>query len=101
MSRHSRRKFLKKTAAATAGVAAGLTVAGTKASGRVLGANDTIRMGVAGIHGRGGSHIGRFASMDKVQVTHLIDPDSSLFAGKSASVEKACIVLTEERFSEA
>ena len=37
------------------------TIAGTKASGRVLGANDAIRIGVAGINGRGGSHISAFA----------------------------------------
>ncbi len=88
MSRQTRRTFLKKTAAATAGVATSFTIAGTGASGRVLGANDTIRVAVAGIHGRGGSHIGAFAGMDKVQVTHLVDPDSSLFASRSESVKK-------------
>ena len=85
MTRQTRRTFLKR-AAAGAGVAATLTVAGTKASGKVLGANDTIRMGVAGIHGRGGSHIGAFGGMEKVQVTHLIDPDTNLFAGKVDSI---------------
>ncbi len=85
MTRQTRRSFLKKTAAA--GVAATFTVAGTKASGRVLGANDTIRIGVAGIHGRGGSHIDTFAKMDGVQVTHLIDPDSRLFESRSAQVK--------------
>ena len=86
MPRQTRRSFLK-TAAATAGVGVGWTIAGTKASGKVLGANDTIRVGVAGIHGRGGSHISSFVGMDNVQVTHLIDPDSSLFQGKSQSVK--------------
>jgi len=89
MSRPTRRAFLKR-AAATAGVATSFTIAGTKASGLVLGANDTVRVGVAGIHGRGNGHIGAFAGMDKVQVTHLIDPDGSLFAGRAASVEKHC-----------
>ena len=88
MSRQTRRTFLKKTAAATAGIGVGLTLAGTKASGQVLGANDTIRVGVAGIKGRGGSHIGAFSDMEKVQVTHLIDPDSSLFEPRSQSVRK-------------
>jgi predicted dehydrogenase len=86
MSRQTRRTFLKKTAAATAGIGVGLTIAGTKASGRVLGANDTIRVGVAGINGRGKDHIGTFAGMDRVQVTHLIDPDSSLFEARSQLV---------------
>jgi hypothetical protein len=87
MTRQTRRTFLKRAATA-AGVATTFTLAGTKASGRVLGANDTIRVGVAGIHGRGGSHIGTFARMDKVQVTHLIDPDTRLHAGRAESVRK-------------
>ena len=44
MSLQSRRTFIKSTLAA----AASITIAGTKSSGRVLGANDTIRLGVAG-----------------------------------------------------
>ena len=43
MSSRSRRAFLKTSSA----FAAGFTIAGTKASGRVLGANETIRAGVA------------------------------------------------------
>ena len=86
MSRQTRRTFLKR-AAATAGLGAGIVIAGTKASGNVLGANDTVRLGVAGIHGRGGSHISAFARMKGVDVTYLIDPDSSLFAGKSGQVK--------------
>ena len=85
MSRQTRRAFLKKTAA---GVTAAFTIAGTKSSGRVLGANDTVRVGVAGIHGRGRSHIGEFAKMKGVQVTHLIDPDSSLFPSRSETVKR-------------
>ncbi len=88
MTRPTRRTFLKKSAALGAGIAAGLTIAGTKASGRVLGANETIRIGVAGIHGRGGSHIGAFAGASNVQVTHLIDPDSSLFPSRQDAVRK-------------
>jgi len=88
MSRQTRRAFLKKSAAATAGVTAAFSIAGTKATGRVLGANETVCMGVAGIHGRGRSHIGAFLGQENVTVTHLIDPDSRLFAGNAAVVEK-------------
>ena len=88
MSRQTRRAFLKKTAAAGAGVAAGLTVAGTKASGKVLGANDTIRVAVAGIKSRGEGHIRAFADMDRVQVTHLVDPDGRLFEPRAALVKR-------------
>jgi len=85
MSKLTRRRFLKNTAAAST-VFPLFTIAGTKASGKVLGANDTIRIGVAGIHGRGRSHIDAFAPMDNVQVTYLIDPDSSLFESRGSMV---------------
>jgi predicted dehydrogenase len=88
MTRLTRRKFIQSSAAASA--AFGLfTVAGTKSSGRVLGANDAIRVGVAGIRGRGQSHINAFAKELKdqnVQVTYLIDPDTRLFEDRGSLV---------------
>jgi predicted dehydrogenase len=84
MSRLNRRKFLQTTLAA----AASITIAGTKSSGRVLGANDTIRIGVAGLHGRGGDHVKAFAGRHGVQVTYLIDPDIRTFAARVKHVEE-------------
>src|SRR5688572_93174 len=71
MARSTRRDFLNTTLA----TAATITIAGTKSSGQVIGANDTIRIGVAGLNGRGSSHVGGFAGLPNVQVTYLIDPD--------------------------
>jgi predicted dehydrogenase len=85
MNRLSRRSVLKAAAAST--VFPLFTVAGTKASGRVIGANDTIRVGVTGINGRGGSHISAFTEMKNVQLTYLIDVDSSLFDSRAKGVE--------------
>jgi len=84
MRQLSRRRFLQTTLAAAATV----TIAGTKSSGRVLGANEDIRVGVAGINGRGGSHISAFTGMKGVRVTHLIDVDSRLFASRAKGVEQ-------------
>lgn len=86
-SRHLSRRTLLK-AAASAGIATSFTIAGTKASGRVLGANDTIRIGVAGIHSRGNAHIAEYLKLEKVQVTYLIDPDSTLFEARSETIKK-------------
>ena len=88
MARITRRNFIRTTAAASAAFPL-FTIAGTKASGRVLGANDTIRIGVAGIRGRGQSHIDAFSRELKdqnVQVTYLIDPDTRLFADRKSRV---------------
>ena len=49
----NRRQFLNRSLVAAAG--AGSPSAGRKSSGRVIGANDTIRIGVAGLNGRGGA----------------------------------------------
>jgi predicted dehydrogenase len=81
----TRRRFLKQAAASAAFPL--VTIAGTKASGRVLGANDVIRVGVAGIHGQGNAHIDQYLGFKKgVQVTYLIDPDRSLFESRSKKV---------------
>ncbi len=72
----SRRRFLKNTLAA----AATITIAGTKSSGRVLGANDVIRVGCAGLNGRGGAHVGAYVNIPGVQITYLIDPDTRTYA---------------------
>ena len=85
MSSITRRKALKTAAAST--VFGTFTIAGTKSSGKVLGANDRIRVAVCGIHGRGGGHINEFVSMKNVEVSYLVDPDSRLFGGKIKQVE--------------
>jgi predicted dehydrogenase len=82
----TRRSFLKGAAAAAAFPL--VTVAGTKSSGRVLGANDTIRVAVAGIHGRGKDHIAELLGLkdEKLQIVTLIDPDSSLFEARQKAI---------------
>lgn len=86
MRKISRRSFLKTTAAAGAAFPL-VTIGGTKASPPVLGANDTIRVGVAGIHGQGKAHIEQYIGLKGVQITHLIDPDSSLFESRGKMVK--------------
>jgi predicted dehydrogenase len=85
LSKISRRTVIK--AAAASSVFPLFVISGTKASGRVIGANDTIRIGVAGIKGRGGSHIDGFGSQKNVEVSYLIDPDSSQFESRTKHVE--------------
>lgn len=82
MTRVNRRKFLQTTLA----TAATITISGTKSSGRAMGANDRIRIAVAGLNGRGGSHVGAFSGMKDVEVAYLVDPDKRTYkkhAGKA------------------
>jgi predicted dehydrogenase len=75
MSRITRRELVKGSVAAMATI----TIAGTKSSGQVLGANDTVRVAVAGLNGRGGAHVGAYVNMPNVEISHLVDPDSRTF----------------------
>jgi len=83
---HSRRAFLKRAAAS--GLTAAFAISGTKASGRVLGANDRVRVAVAGINGRGQAHMRAYGEMSDVEVAWLVDPDSRLFASRTAAVRE-------------
>ncbi|MFH1744497.1 MAG: Gfo/Idh/MocA family oxidoreductase [bacterium] len=85
MTQQNRRTFLKHSAAA-AGALAGFMISGTKASGRIIGANDTVRVCVCGIHGQGRSHINAYTDMKGAEVSHFVDPDSSLFEPRSKMI---------------
>jgi predicted dehydrogenase len=68
--------------------AAGLfTIGGTKSSGRVLGSNDTIRVAIAGLNGRGAAHVGGYLGMKNVEIAYLIDPDVRTYAKRSKTIE--------------
>ena len=85
MRKQTRRDFVKGSIAAMASI----TIAGTKSSGRVLGANDSIRVACAGLHGRGSAHVGAYAGMNDVAITYLVDPDSRTFASRLRLVRGA------------
>ncbi len=70
MARLTRRSFLKTLAAAST-----VAISCTKSSGRILGANDTIHVAVAGLNGRGGAHVDAYSKMDNVEIAYLVDPD--------------------------
>ncbi len=77
MNKISRRKFLKRSISATAGSCLVLSsYPGLLAKAR--GANDQLRIAVAGIRSRGGGLIQQFQSLNRVKVVALCDPDSKI-----------------------
>ncbi|MAG93464.1 MAG: dehydrogenase [Planctomycetaceae bacterium] len=76
MSQFTRRRFLQTTSAA----GAGLLLTGTRASGKIKGANDRVRIAVCGLNGRGGSHIGGWLGQENVEIAYLVDPDANVLA---------------------
>jgi len=84
MSRITRRRFLQTSSAASAG----LLFTGTLASGKVLGANDRLRIAVAGVNGRGRSHIDGWLGQKNVELAYLIDPDQKALDRALKTVDK-------------
>lgn len=78
-----RRDFLKKTASGGS-----LLLLGTRASGKIIGANDRVRIGVAGLNGRGQSHISGWMEQDNVELAYLADPDSRVLDRAVKAVTK-------------
>lgn len=84
MSRVSRRSFLQTSAVA----GASLLLTGTRASGKVLGANDRLRIAVAGLNGRGQSHIDGWLQQENVEIAYLIDPAQNVLDRTMKAFEK-------------
>lgn len=84
MSHVSRRQFLKATSAAAG---ASLLITGTRASGNIKGANERVRIAVAGLNGRGGAHISGWLGQDNVEIAYLADPDARVRARAVKNVE--------------
>ena len=80
----TRRSFLKSSLA----TGAAALVCGTKGQAKVLGANDRLRIAVAGLNGRGGSHIGGWMGQKNVEIAYLVDPDERAVARKMGEVKK-------------
>ena len=48
---------------------------GTQASGKIIGANERLRIAVAGLNGRGKNHISGWLGQKNVEIAYVIDPD--------------------------
>jgi len=76
----TRRQFLGTSAAA-------VIVAGAMSKGKVFGANERVRMGVAGIHSRGGSHLEGFSKCEASEVVAICDVDKRVLEGRAKSMQ--------------
>ena len=70
---NSRREFIKKTAAGSAALAIGMSA---KSYGRILGANDRIRVAMLGCNRRFGALSGSLAKLSNVDIQFVCDVDS-------------------------
>ena len=74
----SRRSFIKKTAAASAFIGLGgvLPQFTAKSYGRIIGANNRLKVSLMGVNGRGTSLAQNFAIQNNCDVIHVCDVDS-------------------------
>lgn len=82
MFKTTRRGFLKSSFAAGATA----VICGTGSTARVLGANDRLRIAVAGVNGRGSNHIDGWLGQENVEIAYLIDPDERVLGGRLESL---------------
>src|SRR5437879_8946453 len=78
----SRRPFLRTSLACAA--AGSLS---PRSWSQVAGANDTIRVAVVGLNGRGGSHIDEFSRIKGARVAALCDVDLEVLDRRARSLE--------------
>jgi len=89
-SSNSRREFLKKSAAASAVALAGGILPGFSARsyGRIIGANEKIRISMMGVNSRGKALADNYAKQPNFEVIHVCDVDSRAKEKCIASVQK-------------
>jgi predicted dehydrogenase len=80
----TRREFLRNSLVAGTAFA----VCGTRSTAQVIGANNRLRIAVAGVKGRGKGHIDGWLGQDNVEIAYLIDPDKKILAERMKDLEK-------------
>ena len=86
MSQRTRRNFLKTSL--VAGTTFTISGYGAASSPRIIGANNRLRIAVAGLNGRGSSHIAGWLGQDNVEIAYIIDPDQRLIAERKEEIRK-------------
>lgn len=74
----SRRGFIQTAASGSVALGATGLLSSCASDSRTLGANDTIRVGVAGINSKGAHHIQMFNELDNVEVVAICDADQAV-----------------------
>ncbi len=92
----TRRDFLKSAISVT-GAGALSSLAINPRPERVRGANDRVRIGVCGLHGRGKDHIDAFAGLRNVEIAALCDVDESLLQKRRGQVPGSPATFTDVR----
>jgi len=83
-----RRTFIKKSALAIGGLSTAISCSSAKSYSRIIGANDTVNVGIVGVRSRGAALMSTVVNLNNTKVTALCDVDSDVLADKSASLKE-------------
>ena len=84
-NKYSRKSFLKTAGVSMAGLAIGLSA---KSYGNVMGANERVRFGIVGVHGRGQAHMDAINALPNATMQYLCDVDSRVLKDRAAKARK-------------
>ena len=87
-SKVSRRDFLEASVKSSAGVAALGGISFFTQPGKVRGANDRVRIGVAGIRGQGFTHIEGYSAVPDTEVAAICDVDENVISQRLADMNE-------------
>ena len=85
---HLHSNFLNPETKAAAGLGAASGLSAGAHAGRVLGANDRVRVAVCGVRSRGFDHIQSYALLKNVDIVALCDVDENVTAQRLADMAK-------------
>ena len=95
MQNINRRAFLKNSLVAGGAFAICGCATARRSRGKALGANDRLRIAVAGVNSQGRGHIDGWLGQKNVELAYLIDPDEQVLAQRLAYVQEK----TGDRFA--
>lgn len=84
-NKYSRKEFLKAAGIGAAGLTLGMSA---KSYGSIIGANERIRFGIIGLHGRGQAHIDAVHHLPNAKIQYLCDVDSKVLKEQADKVRK-------------
>ncbi len=90
MGSFNRREFLQQSAvisAAMGGLSAADFVRAAPAESRTVGPNDTLRVAVVGVKGRGMSHVGGFNGVNGCEIVTVCDVDEAVIGPAMKAIE--------------
>ena len=85
---NTRRNFIKKSVAATAGLTIGGLGVSAKSYKNILGANDRVNIAFAGVNGRGRGLIRSASDVANVRAAYICDVDSNVLKDRTAKAEE-------------